>query len=226
MEDKPKRQGRGCFFYGTITFVLVLIGVMLGIYFGARKAALAAVAKYTATAPAAIPRLNLSSAEEDRIARELAQTAQRAAAGQGPAEIALSEQEVNVLLGQAPDMRPYREQIYLQPEGDKLKAQMSVPLDQFDLWNSFRGKIGGRDLTNRYLNGTALLSLTVTNGSLHMAITNLVVNGETLPEDFTKRLRDQNFAEPANQNPDIQSAVQRIQNIAVKDGRVVVELKK
>lgn len=226
MEDKPKPQGRGCFFYGTITFVLVLIGVMLGIYFGARKAALAAVAKYTATAPVAIPRLNLSPAEEERIARDLAQTAQRAAAGQGPTEIALSEQEVNVLLGQSTEVRPYREQIYLQPEGDKLKAQMNVPLDQFDLWKSFRSKIGGSDLTNRFLNGTALLSLAVTNGALHMAITNLVVNGETLPEEFTKRLRDQNFAEPANKNPDVQSALQRIQNIAVKEGRVVVELKK
>ncbi|MGZ8899515.1 MAG: hypothetical protein ACXW3Z_05415 [Limisphaerales bacterium] len=226
MEDKPKPQGRGCFFYGTITFVLVLIGVMLGIYFGARKAALAAVAKYTATAPVAIPRLNLSPADEERIARDLAQTAQRAAAGQGPAEIALSEQEVNVLLGQSAEVRPYREQIYLQPEGDKLKAQMSVPLDQFDLWKSFRSKIGGSDLTNRFLNGTALLSLGVTNGALHLAITNLVVNGETLPEEFTKRLRDQNFADPANKNPNLQSALQRIQNIAVKDGRVIVELKK
>lgn len=226
MEDKPKPQGRGCFFYGTITFVLVLIGVMLGIYFGARKAALAAVAKYTATAPAAIPRLNLSPADEERIARELARTAQLAAVGQGPAEIALNEQEVNVLLGQAPDVRAYREQIYLQPEGDKLKAQMSVPLDQFDLWKSFRSKIGAGDLTNRYLNGTALLSLAVTNGTLHMAITNLVVNGETLPDEFTKRLRDQNFAEPANKNPAMQSALQRVQNIRVTDGRVVVELKK
>ena len=29
MAETAKRQGRGCFFYGTITFVLVLIGVML-----------------------------------------------------------------------------------------------------------------------------------------------------------------------------------------------------
>ena len=91
MAETPKKQGRGCFFYGTITFVLVLIGVMLGVYFGARKAALAAIAKYTTNAPVAIPRLNLPPAEEERIARELAQTVQRVREGQGPSEIALGE---------------------------------------------------------------------------------------------------------------------------------------
>lgn len=225
-EEKAQRQARGCFFYGTITFVLVLIGVMLGIYFGARKAALAAVARYTSTSPVAIPRLNLSPAEEDRIAHELAQTAQRAATGQGLAEVSLSEQEVNVLLGQSADIRPYREQIYLQPEGDKLKAQMSVPLDQFDLWKSFRSKIGGNDLTNRFLNGIALLSLSLTNGRIHMVVTNLVVNGESLPQEFIQRLKDQNFAEPANKNPDVQSALQRVNSIAVKNSHVVVDLKR
>ena len=223
---ETSKKGRGCFFYGSITFVLVLVGVMLGIYFGARKAALAAVAKYTATAPVQIPRLNLPPAEEERIARELALTAERAASGQGPSEIALNEQELNVLLGQSKEVKPYREQIYLQPEGDILKAQMSVPLDQFDLWKSFRRKIGGGDLTNRYLNGTAFMDISITNGTLWLTLTNLVVNGETLPKEFTGRLKDQNFAQQANNNPDLQPALQKIQDVDVKDGRVIVKLKR
>jgi hypothetical protein len=226
MADNAKRPGRGCFFYGTITFVLVLIGVMLGLYFGARKAALAAVAKYTATAPTEIPRLNLSPAEQERIARELAETAQRAAAGQGAAEVALNEQQLNVLVGQAPQVQGHREQVYLQPEGDKLKAQMSLPLDQFELWKSFRSKIGGGNLSNRYLNGTAFLDVGVTNGGLQLTITNLVVNGETLPAEFTKRLKDQNFAQQANGNPQLQSALQNVQNVVVTNGRVVVRFRR
>ncbi len=223
MADTPKRQGRGCFFYGTITFVLVLIGVMLGVYFGARKAALAAIAKYTATAPVAIPRLNLPQAEQDRIARELAQTAQRVRTGQGPSEIALGEQELNVLLGQSKDVQPFRQQFYLQPEGDKLKAEMSIPLDQFDLWKSFLGKIRAGDMTNRYLNGTAFMSLGVTNGTLFLNVTNLVVNGETLPREFIDRIKDQNFAEQAGSNPDVQAGLQRVQGVSVQNSQVVLK---
>ncbi|HVK59181.1 MAG TPA: hypothetical protein VM735_10395 [Candidatus Kapabacteria bacterium] len=224
MADTVQRKGRGCFFYGAITFVLVLVGVMLGLYFGARKAANAAVLKYTATSPTPIPRLNLSPADEERIARDLAQNAQRAATTQG-GQIVLNEQDINVLLGQSPEVRPFRQQIYVQPEGDKLKAQMSLPLDQFEYWKSFAWKIGAGDLTNRFLNGTAFLDLSVTNGALKLAITNLVVNGETLPEQFTKRLKDQNFAQGATNNPALQSALQRVQDVAVKDGRIVIQFR-
>lgn len=225
MADKAQRPGRGCFFYGTITLVLVVIGVMIGVYFGARKAVQAVVAKYTATAPVAIPQLNLSPAEEDRIARDLARNAQRAATGEDSRELALSEQELNVLLGQSPDLKAYRQQIYLQPEGGKLKAKMSVPLDQFQHWKSLGRKIGSTSLTNRYLNGTALLSIGVTNGALAVSITNLVVNGENLPAEFTSRIEGQNFAQPINNNPELQAALQKIQNITVKDSQVVLKFK-
>jgi hypothetical protein len=223
MSDEVKRPGRGCFFWGTITFVLVLIGVMVGLYFGARKAAHAAVAKYTATAPVQLPRLNLSPADEERVARELAQTAQQAVSGEGSAEVALSEQQLNVLLGQSAQVKPFREHLYLQPEGDVLKAQMSLPLDQFEEWKTFTRKIGGGALTNRYLNGTAFLELSVTNGALQMSITNLVVNNETLPSQFTSRLKSQNFAQNANSNPEMQAALQKVKDITVKDSRVVIE---
>src|SRR5574338_699409 len=118
MADDKQRRGRGCFFYGAITFVLVLIGVTVGLYLGARKAALAAVQKYTSTTAVAVPRLNLSPAEEERIAGELARNAQRAAQTPG-GEIVLNEQEINVLLGQSPEIRRFNHQIYLQTEGDK-----------------------------------------------------------------------------------------------------------
>lgn len=226
MADEVKRKGRGCFFYGTITFVLVLIGVMFGLYFGARKAALAAVARYTATAPVQLPRLNVTPAEEERIANELARAAQQAVSGQGAAEVALSEQQLNVLVGQSPQVKSFRQHLYLQPEGDVLKAQMSLPLDQFEEWKSFTRKIGGGDLTNRFLNGTAFLDLSVTNGTLQMSITNLVVNNETLPAQFTSRLKNQNFAQNANNNPELQTALQQVKDISVKDSRVVIEFKR
>jgi hypothetical protein len=138
----------------------------------------------------------------------------------------LTEQQLNVLLGQSAQVKPFREHLYLQPEGDVLKAQMSLPLDQFEEWKAFTQKIGARELTNRYLNGTAFLELSVTNGGLQMSITNLVVNNETLPAQFTSRLRSQNFAENANNSPELQAALQKVEDIEVKDGRVVIEFKK
>lgn len=220
-----QKQGRGCFFYGTITMILVIVGVLLGVYFGSRKAIQAVVAKYTAPSPVPVPRLALTPAEEERIARNLARTAQQAAQGQGPGELSLGEQELNVLLYQAPDLKIFREQIYLQPEGDKLKAQMSVPLDQFEHWKALGRKIGG-NLTNRYLNGTAFLAVGITNGQLNLNITDLVVNGENLPSEFVTRVQGQNFAKDATNNAEFQAALQKVESITVTNGKVQVQFKK
>lgn len=220
-----QKQGRGCFFYGTITMILVVIGVLLGVYFGSRKAIQAVVAKYTAPSPVPIPRLAISPAEEERIARSLARTAQQAVQGQGPVELALGEQELNVLLGQSPELKPFRDQIYLQPEGDKLKAQMSVPLDQFQHWKDLGRKIGG-NLTNRYLNGTAFLAVGMTNGTLNLSIADLVVNGETLPSEFVTRVQGQNFAKDATNNAEFLAALQKVENVTVTNGKVQVLFKK
>ena len=224
MPDKVQKQGRGCLFYGTITMVLVFIGVAVGIYFGARKAILTAVANYTSPSPAPIPQLRISDAEKERIARQLALQARQATQGQGPTELSLGEQELNVLLTQSPDLKSYSQQIYLQPEGDKLKAHLSVPLDQFEHWKSLSRKIGG-DLNNRYLNGTAFLNVGVTNGTLSLSLADLVVNGKTLPKEFTTRVQSQNFAAAANTNAEAQAVLQRVEAITVQDGKVQVKFK-
>jgi hypothetical protein len=224
MADKPQKQSRGCFFYGAITMTLVFIGVVAGIYFGSRKAILAAIATYTAPSPAPIPQLRISDIERDRIAREIALQAKQASEGKGPAELKLGEQELNVLLAQTPELRSYTNQIYLQPEGDKLKAHLSVPLDQFDHWKSLARKIGG-DLGNRYLNGTALLDLGITNGAVSLLLADLAVNGKSLPADFTKRVQSQNFAAAANTNPQAQAVLRQVHSITVQDGAVHVKFK-
>jgi hypothetical protein len=225
MPEKVQKQGRGCLFYGVITMILVIIGVAAGIYFGARKAILTAVANYTSATPAPIPQLRISDAEKDRIARQLALQARQVTQGQGPKELALGEQELNVLLSQSPELRAYSNQIYLQPEGDKLKAHLSLPLDQFEHWKSLSRKISG-DLHNRYLNGTAFLNVGVTNGTLSLSLADLVVNGKTLPQEFTSRIQSQNFAAAANTNAEAQAVLQRVEAITVQDGKVQVRFKR
>ena len=224
MPEKIQKQGRGCLFYGVITMILVFIGVAIGVYFGARKAILTAVATYTSPSPAPIPQLRLSDAEKERIARQLALQGRQATQGQGPKELTLGEQELNVLLTQSSDLRSFSNQIYLQPESNRLKAHLSVPLDQFQPWKDLSRKIGG-DLNNRYLNGTAFLNVGVTNGSLSLSLADLEVNGKTLPEEFTSRVQSQNFAAIANTNAEAQAVLQRVEAITVQDGKVHVKFK-
>lgn len=225
MAEKSQKQGRGCFFYGAITLVLVFIGVVAGTYFGIRKGFLTGVETYTSSGPAPIPKLQISPQERDRIARNLAAQAEQATKPGGPEELALSDQELNVLLTQWPAMGPYGEQIYLQPEGDKLKAQMSVPLDQFELWNTITRKLWTSP-GKRYLNGTASFNVGITNGAVTLALASFEANGKALPEEFIKRAQSQNLASALNTNAQSQAILQRVEAITVREGKVHVRFRR
>ena len=225
MAEQVQKKSRGCLLYGAITMALVFIGVVAGLYFGARKAILMGVDTYTSSAPVPVPQVNIPPGEQQRIARDLARKAQQASQGRGPEQIVLSEPELNVLLAQAPDLQAYRRQIYLQAESNRLKAQISLPLDQFEHWKSLSRKLG-RNLGNRHLNGTAYFDVGITNGALALRLVDLVANGKSLPEEFTKRVEAQTFAAAANNNPQTQQILQRVEAIDIQDGKVIVKFQK
>src|SRR4051812_9643637 len=118
MAERAERQPKGCFFYGFITVVLVFIGIIAGVYFGTRKAVQYAIETYTTNAPAQIPTLQIPPAEQQRVADSLRQRAADALRNGGAHELALDENDLNVIIAQSPDLTAYRKQIYLRPEGD------------------------------------------------------------------------------------------------------------
>ena len=59
-----------------------------------------------------------------------------------------------------------------------------------------------------------------------LSLADLVVNGKSLPEDFTRRVQSQNFAAAANTNAEVQAVLQHVDAIKVQDGKVHVEFKR
>jgi hypothetical protein len=205
--------------------ILVFIGVMVGLYFGTRQAIKMGVEMYTSTSPAEIPKLNLTAAEEKAILEKIQTEGERARAGLGPNPLVLDERELNVLLANTPALATIREHIYVQPEGTQLKAHMSLPLDQFEAWKELSKKILSSTMQGRYFNGTALLDAGVTNGTLNVVVTDLVVNNKSLPGKFTAKMQSQNFAAEANKDPNIRALMERIERIEVRDSKVYIYFK-
>ena len=225
MPQGSERKSRGCFFYGCLTFVLVLIGVMIGGYFGTKKAIKEVVKNYTATAPAPVPVLQLSPGEQQQLVNEVQSEAEAAMnAPEGQRTISLDENELNALIAQSADLRQFTNQFYLTPGDGEIKAQLSLPLDQFQGWRDLSAKIGD-GLDGRYLNGTASLLPTVTNGHLILNLNDLVVNGTSLPEKFTGRLKSANLAEDINKNEELRKTLEKIQSINVENGELQIQFK-
>lgn len=224
MPDSTQKQGRGCFFYGCLSAVLIFIGVIAGVYFGTRKAVKMAVAAFTTNAPAAIPKLELSEADRQALLRSIEQQAEAAFRASNSATLALGEKEINALLAQAPQTAAFASQFYLKPSGTQLQAQVSLPLDQFQLWKEFARKLHAKDLEGRYFNGVAVLDPHVTNGTLALVVRDLLVNGKSLPGDFTSRLKNFDLTAQARNEANAQALLSRVRSVSIQDGKLVLEI--
>ena len=219
-----QKRGRGCLFYGCLSFILIFLGVILGVYFGTRQAVKYAVQSFTTNSSGVVPQLTLSRAEELAITSNLQKRASLAMQPGNPEPLALGEKELNVLLRQSDFLRRYTNQIYLQPSGTQLQALVSIPLDQFQLWKDLTKRLFAKDLEGRYFNGLAILEPGITNGKLSLRIEDLIVNGKSLPADFTERLKAFDLTVGATNEVQLQSLAGQVQQVQVRDGQVLLHL--
>ena len=225
IEEKQPSRGKGCLFYGLITVAFVFIGVVAGIYFGTRKAIRYAIETYTTNAPTTIPALQIPPIQQRNLANELLKQFEERANSPAPDDLVLDEQQLNVLIAQPAEMRPYKGHIYLQPQDEELKAFVSLPLDQFKQWQDFAQKMGGTNYTGRYLNGLAYVNLVVTNGVLAVIPRKVVVSASSLPDQFLKEFPWSAIVQPINDNANFRSALQRIDAISVRESQVHVKFR-
>ncbi|MCX7826700.1 MAG: hypothetical protein N2689_14250 [Verrucomicrobiae bacterium] len=213
--QQPPRQGRGCFFYGCITaIILVLVLVVAGSFIigGVRAFVKAAVDNYTETRPRELPKVEIS---EDDLARLQARVKAFTTAvdQQKPgASLALTEKEINALIAHDPDFKELKDKVYVAIEGDQIKGQISYPL----------GKLGPLDLTGRYLNGEATFKIALQGGMLFVMMQSLTVAGKQPPEAFMQALRQENLAKEACKDPDTAKALAKLDSIVVRDGCLII----
>ena len=168
--------------------------------------------KYTDTEPMPLPEVSMSAAEVDQLLRRVEDFRDDLRAGRTPPVLMLSANEVNSLIAHDPELKQLRGKLYVQFEGDQLKAQVSLPMEDVGL-PRFRG---------RYLNGSGLLGIALQSGILYVYAKDFVVKGKPVPAAYMNVIRRQNLATRANENARASVALNLLQSIEIKDGKLVV----
>jgi hypothetical protein len=216
--DAPPRQ-RGCFFYGCViaSVVSVLLIIALAVLaFIFMRFFSGLVEEWTSPAPAELPRVQVSE-EERKSARERVDAFRKALdEGTTADPLVLSSDDLNALIEENPD---FRGRLFARVEGDKLKAQISFPLDKLIPLDKL--KIGM--LKGRYLNGEAELKASLSDGILVVTLVTLEVNGKRPPENFLAELRKQNLAKDAYDNPKSAEMIRRFESLEIKDGTIILK---
>ena len=220
--QSPKKP-RGCFFYGCITCIalFVLAGILFvlgGWYFFHSLNTL--VMEYTDTVPMVLPKVDMPPEELAKLKARVADFKRALDAHTSPPPLVLTSREVNALMEDSPQVKQMNlnDKFYVDLEGDHIKGQISLPLDQLP-------KIPFVHTAGRYLNGTGEFAAEVTNATLSLTAISLEVKGKPLPEKFMTSLHQQNLADQVNQNPTNVTAMSHYESIEIKDTTLIIKPK-
>ena len=209
-EPLPKRR-RGCFFYGCITSLVLLalaIGALLiGLHY-VRKM----VNRYTDSQPMELPTVQMPQGAIDKLKQRF-EAFQAAVREQRPVPpLTLTADDINALIAYGPQQQALQGKVYVSIEGDRLKGQVSVPLQEVGL-SMFKG---------RYLNGRGSFNLAFHNGALFVTAQTITVKGHPLPETYLQSIRKENLAARLADEPRAVAVLKGLEDIRVSDGKLVI----
>ncbi|HWI57312.1 MAG TPA: hypothetical protein VNZ22_08800 [Bacillota bacterium] len=211
MTTVPAKPRRGCLFYGfiigSVLLLAILAALLLGLHYFKQM-----LNEYTDTRPMPLPTVEVSSAEAEALQRRVEVFRDALRAGRPTAPLAMTGEEIDVLIATTPNLQGVKTNVYVTIEGNHLKGQMSIPMEQVGL-PVFKG---------RYLNGTGTFGLWLQNGQLHVSVQSFEVKGKPLPEVYMSKIQQQNLARNLNRNPSVSIGLDKLQDIQIKDGKLIL----
>jgi hypothetical protein len=205
------KQRRGCLFYGCLSgiacLLIILVAFLIGLYQLKKM-----VNFYTDPGATPLPTAHLSPAEMDQLKQRIENFQDAVRSGRPTPPLTLSSDEINAFIQTDTNLARLKGKVYLTLEGDRVKGQVSLPLDNVGL-RIFRG---------RYLNGSGIFAVGLQKGILVVNADSLVVKGKPLPGVYMDKIRSQNLAEGINNNPKASVGLNHLQEIRISDGKMVI----
>ena len=213
-DPAPTKSRRGCLFYGCLTGTVCLIAILLALLLGLHQLK-KMIAQFTDTAPMTLPTVQMSPEDLDRVQRRIETFKDAVRSGRPTPALELNSDEINGLIASDTNMAALKGKFYVIMDDGHLKGQLSVPLAQLGL-SLFRG---------RYLNGTGTFSVSLQNGNLTVRPEAIQVKGKLLPWVYMNKIRAQNLAAGVNNDQRASVALNRLESIQVKSGKLVLNPK-
>jgi hypothetical protein len=217
-----QEKRRGCFFYGCITVLVlvVLFGIagFFAIRYGLNKFT-AFVEQYTETTPMTLPAVPISTTEYQQLDQRVTAFADAVNARKATPPLVLTGEEINALIANNPAWKGLKGRAYVTIEGDQIKGKVSIPMDEL------AQTPGLARLKGRYLNGSAALKVSLANAVLVVMLQSLEAKGQSPPPAVMAQLQTINFAQNTAQDPKTQEMIGRFESLEVKDGKITIKVR-
>ena len=210
-DQSPPKRRRGCLFYGCLTGAVCLSAILVALLMGLHQLK-KFIAQYTDPSPISLPAVQMSAEQIDQLHRRIDSFKDAVRSGRPTPPLELTPDEINALIATDPNLKAFKGKLYVIIEDNHLRGQISVPLAQLNL----------ALLKHRYLNGTVAFSASIQNGNLIVVAQSVQVKGRLLPWIYMDKLRSQNLAANVNNDPQASVALNQLQSIQVKNGKLIL----
>ncbi len=219
IEAEPKKKG-GCGKAVGIGCLVVVLLAAVGGFVAARgisRFVTSLSAKYTADAPVSLPTVEATEQEVAAVKARVDSFAKAVRAGQGGQELSLDSRDINILIQKHPAWAKAGGRLHVELDGDRIKGEASLPLDDFGRF--FKA------LKGRWLNGSATFRVETAAGRLLVFMDALSVRGAPVPDSMMAGIRAKNLAEEFAKKPEQAAVLDKLESVAVRDGRLIVRSK-
>ncbi|MEO0529086.1 MAG: hypothetical protein AAF266_00780 [Planctomycetota bacterium] len=210
LEEEDRRRGRGCLFWGclvtAIVFLVLLIGIPLGIYFTAKHY----VNKFTTEEPAEIAVVELPEEQLAELTGRFEVFDQALENNEAPPDLELTAEEINGLISTNDELRGL---VFVRIKDGQVGGNISIPTDDFP---------GGG---GRFFNATVDFEVSLMNGQLVVMLADASVNGTPLPQSILDTFAGENLAKDAKFDQETEELLAKFESIEVVDDRIVLRAK-
>jgi hypothetical protein len=205
-ESNPSKP-RGCFFYGCLSLavlgLLVIVLVVAG-YLVAKGW----INSYTEATPTQVEKVEYPPAKMDALRARLTAFKDALDQGTNQIELVLTADDLNVLISQEKELQS---KLFVRID-DRIKGELSLPL----------GDIGPLKLKGRYLNGSVAFKVALMNGTPEVRLDEVTVKGKPLPGMLLSELKNQNFAQDFQNDPQTATNIAKFESVQITNGTVIL----
>ncbi|MEY2466650.1 MAG: hypothetical protein QOD03_1171, partial [Verrucomicrobiota bacterium] len=211
MTEQKTKKRRGCLFYLAIIGVISLIVMVIGGFFGLRYAR-SIVNQLTDLQPMTLPTVTLPEEEMLRLKDRIEDFRVAVQQGEPTAPLALTDTELNALISSDPDMAAFRNHLFVTIVSNQLQVQMSMRAEDLSL-DALRG---------RYINASGTVAIALKSDGLNINAQALSAKGKPVPGPVMRQIGGQNLAQKFNNEPRVNVALNKLQEIKIADGKLLL----
>ncbi|MDZ4816251.1 MAG: hypothetical protein SGI71_08300 [Verrucomicrobiota bacterium] len=214
-----EKTGRGCFFYGCLTVIILVVLAVVGTGIGGFFLYKKIVNDFTSPQPVSFSEVNISPDEKKALQERVSRFSNAISSGQPTEILTLNETEINALLQGNPEVK---KSLHVTVKDSIIGGQLSVPLSAlpWDKMGLLKHLKGG--LQDRYFNGSAEFSVELKNGAALFYIQKLSTKDQPAAEWLMQSLRQENLAKEINNKPELTAKLSHFESVNVINDQLVI----